>query len=489
MIGFLFTSEFGDNCSLDNLSVTALVACTTPSVPSTVTATTASITTSTIPGTITAPATAPTGYMVISSTSSTLSAGPVNGTTYAVGGTIGGGIIQYYSTSTAFTASTSLSPNTTYYLFAYSYNSGCVGTPYFSTTSVTTSAITLPGVPTATAATAITSNSFSANWTAPTGGATGYYLDVSTSNTFTSFVAGYNNLNVGNVTTYSVTGLSASTTYYYRVRAYNTTGSSANSSTITVATTVATYTWTGTTNIDWNTGTNWSTGTVPVASSIVVIATATNQPVISSATAALCGTMTLNSGTSLTVTGTLNDAGNWTNNGSTVSGTGTVTLSGSSATIGGTSTNTFPNLTSTGTSVSMATNTTVNGNFTASAGQFNVGVSTTNYTLAITGNYIQSGANVVVSNGANSSVVTVGGSFTNSAGILALELGTTPTGANFTVNGSSGTTISGTGEIIMDYSGANTACTFQTTSFTASGTGGTSADGANTTCSVDFGSF
>ena len=467
------------------------VPCATPSAPTAIAATTASITSSSIPGTITAPSTAPTGYIVINSTSSTLSAGPANGTTYTAGSsTVGGGTVQYINTSTSFTETGTLAANTTYYLFAYSYNSGCSGAPYYSSntgTTANTSATTLPGVPTATAGTSITSSSFSANWSAPTNGATGYYLDVSTSSTFASFVTGYNNLNVGNVTTYSVTGLSPSTTYYYRVRAYNVTGSTASSSTITVATTVATYTWTGATNTDWNTGTNWSTGSVPGASSIVVIPSVTNQPIISSATAAVCGTITLNSGTSLTVTGTLNDAGNWTNNGGTVSGTGTVTLSGATTTIGGTASNSFPNLISTGTSVTMASNTTVNGNFTASAGQFNVSSSSSSYTLAITGNYIQSGANVVVFNGANNSVVTVAGSFTNSAGILALELGTTATGASFTVNGSGGTTISGTGIIIMDYSGANTACTFQTTSFTASGTGGTSADGNNATCSVDFG--
>ena len=54
-------------------------------------------------------------------------------------------------------------------------------------------------------------------------GATGYRLDVATRNNFTpnSFVNGYNNLDVGNATSRSVTGLNANTTYYYRVRAYN----------------------------------------------------------------------------------------------------------------------------------------------------------------------------------------------------------------------------------------------------------------------------
>ncbi|MCX7861448.1 MAG: fibronectin type III domain-containing protein [Bacteroidales bacterium] len=93
----------------------------------------------------------------------------------------------------------------------------------------------LPTTPTATSATNIQATSFSANWNASTG-ATGYYLDVATNASFTTFVSGYNNLNVGNITTYTVSGLTCNTTYYYRVRAYNTCGTTANSNTITVTT-------------------------------------------------------------------------------------------------------------------------------------------------------------------------------------------------------------------------------------------------------------
>lgn len=77
----------------------------------------------------------------------------------------------------------------------------------------------IPSVPTSSAASNITSSGFRANWTAVTG-ATGYRLDVSTSNTFASFVTGYNDLYVsGQATNFlDVTGLSSNTQYYYRLR-------------------------------------------------------------------------------------------------------------------------------------------------------------------------------------------------------------------------------------------------------------------------------
>jgi len=103
----------------------------------------------------------------------------------------------------SFTSSlTSLSPGVIYYVRAYATNAA--GTGYGNELSL----ITVPAPPSPTAASNITQTSFTANWQASQG-ATGYYLDVSTSSTFASYVAGYQNWNVGNVVAANVTGLTA----------------------------------------------------------------------------------------------------------------------------------------------------------------------------------------------------------------------------------------------------------------------------------------
>jgi hypothetical protein len=129
---------------------------------------------------------------------------------------------------------TSITPGTIYYYRVRASNGATSGN------SNTISLTTVPPNPTATAATSMTATSFNANWAAATT-ATGYQLDVSTGNTFVSFVSGYNSLAVagGSTVTQSVSGLTAGTTYFYRLRAISASGTSGNSSVITVLTTPA----------------------------------------------------------------------------------------------------------------------------------------------------------------------------------------------------------------------------------------------------------
>lgn len=133
----------------------------------------------------------------------------------------------------------------------------------------------LPGAFSTSAATSITPTSFSANWTVSIG-ATAYFLDIATDAAFTSFVSGYNNLNVGNVVTSSVTGLTCATVYYYRVRANNSCGTSANSNTITLTTSIITANAGSDQNLTCGTSTTLAgnaTGTWSVVSGTATITT------------------------------------------------------------------------------------------------------------------------------------------------------------------------------------------------------------------------
>jgi len=128
---------------------------------------------------------------------------------------------------------TGLSAHTTYYYRVRAYN-GCATSPNSSVKNVKTLPCT-PAAPRVQSATNVTFSSFTARW-GSVSGAIDYRLDVATDSSFINYVSGYQNLSVGNVISFPVTGLNAHTTYYYRVRAYNGCATSANSSVRSVQT-------------------------------------------------------------------------------------------------------------------------------------------------------------------------------------------------------------------------------------------------------------
>ena len=127
------------------------------------------------------------------------------------------------ATTTSYT-DTGLTANTTYYYKVSASNSAGESSQSSSVSAKTSESI--PAVPSEVSASAESSSSIKVSWSSVTG-ATGYkvYRSSSSSGTYNS---------VGDVTTtsYTNTGLTAGTTYYYKVSAYNSAGESAQSSSV-----------------------------------------------------------------------------------------------------------------------------------------------------------------------------------------------------------------------------------------------------------------
>jgi hypothetical protein len=103
------------------------------------------ITSSSINVNFTAASPAADNYLVVRTTASSLSASPVDGTTYAVSSSLGGGTVVSNGISTSFT-SIGLSASTTYYYFVFAYNEvSCSGGPMYRTPSLSGNATTIAG--------------------------------------------------------------------------------------------------------------------------------------------------------------------------------------------------------------------------------------------------------------------------------------------------------------------------------------------------------
>ncbi|NBV13287.1 MAG: T9SS C-terminal target domain-containing protein, partial [Sphingobacteriia bacterium] len=114
--------------------------------------------------------------------------------------------------------------------------SGVCGTS-LSSTRAQGSTLSIPSVITSSAASLVNCTGFVANWQNQMN-ATNYRLDVAYDTLFSSYVPSYQNVSVGNTTSYSVVGLNNGQNHYYRVRGENACGASNQSA---VRTRVVTY--------------------------------------------------------------------------------------------------------------------------------------------------------------------------------------------------------------------------------------------------------
>ena len=200
-----------DGLSIDDISIVGNVSspCTTPNVPTLATNT---ITSTGLNLVITPPVSnVPTGgYLVVRSTSAT----PPTVNDGAVF-TTGGAYTVVSNGTTTNIAQTGLASNTQYYYYVYSQNTGCTGTPFYSSVA-TISPVTCAAAPTGVSVSAITSSGANFTWTNPTGGGSAAItstLNIYSNSTYTTLVTSVPSVS----SVYTLSTLSPSTTYWYQV--------------------------------------------------------------------------------------------------------------------------------------------------------------------------------------------------------------------------------------------------------------------------------
>jgi trimeric autotransporter adhesin len=228
--------------AIDNVKITALAntPCAAPTAPATA-LTFGTITDVSIQGSFTAASPASDNYIVVISTSSSLTGSPINGQTYSIGDNLGDGTVIANGVATSFTA-TGLTALTTYYFFVFPVNAVCTGGPLYYGTSLNGSATTVAGLPACAAPAAQpaslilnspppTINTIQGSFTATT--ADEYLVLRSTSSTLSNNPVNAQVYNAGDIlgnavvvqrstaTTFTATGLSPATQYYFFVFSLN----------------------------------------------------------------------------------------------------------------------------------------------------------------------------------------------------------------------------------------------------------------------------
>ena len=133
----------------------------------------------------------------------------------------------------------------------------------------------------------VSSTGFTADWNTMAG-ATGYQLDVSSDN-FATFLAGYNSKSIGATSTEIVTGLTATTTYQYRLRTVNASGTSANSAVTNVTTLDASPNLSQLLDITFDTDGLVTTAISTAADNLLSIALQSDGKIVAAGTATITG--------------------------------------------------------------------------------------------------------------------------------------------------------------------------------------------------------
>jgi len=218
-------------CEDYTFTVLALTPCVTPTAQATA-LNLSVISASQIDGSFTAASPAADEYLVVRSTSSTLSSGPVDATAYSAGDALGGGTVVQSSSSTTF-STTCLDENTQYYYFVFAYNNACSGGPLYKSPSLSANATTTTVTqPSALNLSVISSYQIDGSFTAGTGSPEGYVIVHSTSATLsgdptdgTTYTAGDalgggSVIQVSALTTFSDGCIAAGTQHYYFIYSY-----------------------------------------------------------------------------------------------------------------------------------------------------------------------------------------------------------------------------------------------------------------------------